>query len=205
MALTQVLVCLSLASVSSTFPANSPSVQIPLVPKEEDLKDPLEKTIPEVRSWSGGYDSKLNPTVPFTLSMLPLKNVICCSEHPNAVLIEDYRAGDQICSDCGKVVGDRVIDVGTEWRTFSDRGDQDPSRVGAAENPLLNGSDLSTMIGPSIHPTSFDDGAAKYTNKRTVNSSDRTLLSAFREIDNMAARINLPRMIVDRANLLFKQ
>ncbi|CAG0882151.1 unnamed protein product [Cyprideis torosa] len=159
-----------------------------------------------------GYDSKLNPTVPFTLSMLPLNytqslplNVICCSEHPNAVLIEDYRAGDQICSDCGKVVGDRVIDVGTEWRTFSDRGDQDPSRVGAAENPLLNGSDLSTMIGPSIHPTSFDDGAAKYTNKRTVNSSDRTLLSAFREIDNMAARINLPRMIVDRANLLFKQ
>ena len=32
---------------------------------------------------------------------------ICCSAHPDAPLIEDYRAGDQICSECGLVVGDR--------------------------------------------------------------------------------------------------
>ena len=44
---------------------------------------------------------------------------ICCAAHPDAALIEDYRAGDQICSECGLVVGDRVIDVGSEWRTFS--------------------------------------------------------------------------------------
>ena len=31
--------------------------------------------------------------------------------------------GDMICSMCGLVVGDRVIDVGSEWRTFSnDKG-----------------------------------------------------------------------------------
>ena len=30
-----------------------------------------------------------------------------CAEHPTAALIEDYRAGDQICSSCGLVVGDR--------------------------------------------------------------------------------------------------
>ena len=44
-----------------------------------------------------------------------------CKYHPDATLIEDYRAGDQICSECGLVVGDKVIDVGTEWRTFSIR------------------------------------------------------------------------------------
>jgi hypothetical protein len=32
---------------------------------------------------------------------------ISCSYHPDAPLIEDYRAGDQICSECGLVVGDR--------------------------------------------------------------------------------------------------
>lgn len=32
---------------------------------------------------------------------------IFCKEHPYANLIEDYRAGDQICSECGLVVGDR--------------------------------------------------------------------------------------------------
>ena len=55
-----------------------------------------------------------------------------------------------ICPECGLVVGDRVIDVGSEWRTFSNdnNGDQkDQCRVGASEHWLL-GSDLFTMIGP---------------------------------------------------------
>lgn len=52
---------------------------------------------------------------------------------------------------CGNVSGsssgDRVIDVGSEWRTFTnEKATQDPSRVGDAQNPLLNGGDLSTMI-----------------------------------------------------------
>ena len=38
-----------------------------------------------------------------------MENKICCLEHPEAILIEDYRAGDQICSECGLVVGDRFV------------------------------------------------------------------------------------------------
>lgn len=46
----------------------------------------------------------------------------------------------------------------------------DPSRVGGPENPLLNGSDLSTMIGPGTGAASFDGfGTAKYQNRRTVS------------------------------------
>lgn len=44
---------------------------------------------------------------------------IHCPDHPDESLIEDYRAGDLICPQCGLVVGDRTIDVGSEWRTFS--------------------------------------------------------------------------------------
>ena len=36
---------------------------------------------------------------------------ICCTAHPDAPLIEDYRAGDQICSECGLVVGDRFVAI----------------------------------------------------------------------------------------------
>ena len=58
---------------------------------------------------------------------------------------------------CGLVVGDRVIDVGSEWRTFSnDKGGEDRSRVGGPENTLLGSSDLSTMIGPGQGAASFD-------------------------------------------------
>lgn len=138
---------------------------------------------------------------------LPSRARVCCPSHPDAALIEDYRAGDMICPQCGLVVGDRVVDVGSEWRTFSnEKSNADPSRVGASENPLLSGSDLSTMIGRSSGDAAFDEsGNAKYQNRKNMSSSDRALVNAFREISNMADRINLPKTIVDRANLLFKQ
>ncbi|XP_002736287.1 transcription initiation factor IIB-like [Saccoglossus kowalevskii] len=130
-----------------------------------------------------------------------------CPSHPEATLVEDYHAGDMICSECGLVVGDRVVDVGSEWRTFSnDKAQKDPCRVGESENSLLSGSNLSTIIGKPTGNAGFNqDGSAKYHNKRTMNSSDRTLLNAFREIAQMADRINLPKTIVDRTNTLFKQ
>lgn len=50
-----------------------------------------------------------------------------------------------------------MIDVGSEWRTFSnEKAGVDPSRVGGPENPLLSGGDLSTMIGPGTGAASFD-------------------------------------------------
>lgn len=134
-------------------------------------------------------------------------NKIACKEHPFDPLVEDYRAGDMVCSACGLVVGDRVVDVGSEWRTFSnEKSNTDPSRVGGSENPLLNGTDLTTVIGRGTGDASFDEtGAAKYHNRRNMSSSDRALVTAFREISNMGDRINLTKTITDRANLLFKQ
>jgi len=135
------------------------------------------------------------------------KNV--CPSHPEAHLVEDYRAGDMICSECGLVVGDRVIDVGSEWRTFSanDKNSKttDNSRVGGPENPLLT-NDLSTSMIMPVGPGALnEDGSAKYQNRRQISSSDRTLIAAFREIVQMADRLNLPAMIPERAKVLFKQ
>jgi len=138
------------------------------------------------------------------MGLSKLADKVCCPHHPEAALLEDYRAGDQICSYCGLVVGDRVIDVGSEWRTFSsESGKEDKSRVGATENHLL-GSDLSTMIGPN--PAGGKGGMGSMYNSRpqSTTTSDRALKDAFNLMSTMADRINLPRTITDKANLLFK-
>lgn len=130
-----------------------------------------------------------------------------CNAHPDANLIEDYRAGDMICSECGLVVGDRVVDVGSEWRTFSnDKGGADRSRVGGPENSLLGGSDLSTLIVPTRGGMGLGGAemGPSFSGHRNVSSSDRALVNAFRSIGSMCDRINLPRTITDRANQLFK-
>jgi len=133
---------------------------------------------------------------------------LSCPNHPRTPLTEDYRAGDMICPECGLVVGDRVIDVGSEWRTFSNESNgTDRSRVGGGENPFLDGTDLSTMVGSDRASGSGLDlqGYARYQNRSGISGSDRSLLNAFREITTMASRINLPKTITDRSNQLFKQ
>jgi transcription initiation factor TFIIB len=67
-------------------------------------------------------------------------------------IVEDYKAGDLICGDCGLVFPMRIIDMRSEWRNFAqaDTGamGEDSSRVGHAENPLMDGviDQLSTSI-----------------------------------------------------------
>ena len=104
-----------------------------------------------------------------------------------------------VCSLCGLVVAERVIDVGSEWRTFAnDANAKDMSRVGAAENPLFNGGDLSTMISgtPYNDARQLDEqGRPLYRNRRNVSGSDRALMNGFKEISQMAVRLNLPKSI----------
>lgn len=66
----------------------------------------------------------------------------------------------------------RVIDVGSEWRTFSNEANSaDPSRVGGPENSLLSGGDLSTMIGPATGSASFDEFGGQFFTFSSVKFS----------------------------------
>jgi len=127
---------------------------------------------------------------------------LTCPSHPNANLIEDHRAGDLICPECGLVVGDRLVDVTSEWRMFSSESNsKDPSRVGAAENHLLSGTDLSTSIQGI--PGTSDEYAGM--SRKQVNNTDRQLISGFSIIREMAERIHLAKSIQDSANSTLKQ
>lgn len=66
-----------------------------------------------------------------------------------------------------------MIDVGSEWRTFSnDKDSKDMSRVGAAENPILGSDNLETVMSMGTGPGAVDEfGKQKYGNgPRQVNS-----------------------------------
>ena len=135
-------------------------------------------------------------------------NTLACRFHPDAELVEDHRAGDMICPVCGLVVGDRMIDVSSEWRTFGDdSGSKDRSRVGAAESHLSLGQDLETAMSIGTGPGALDDsGKQKYSKKhRTMTPTDKALRSGFDCIRQMASRIGLSRRVVDHALALFKK
>eukprot|EP00657_Telonema_sp_P-1_P003813 TRINITY_DN18931_c0_g1_i1.p1 TRINITY_DN18931_c0_g1~~TRINITY_DN18931_c0_g1_i1.p1 ORF type:complete len:206 (-),score=64.16 TRINITY_DN18931_c0_g1_i1:107-724(-) len=122
---------------------------------------------------------------------------ICDTQSPNVV--EDYATGDAICSECGMVLEGGIIDMSSEWRTFaSDAGTADPSRVGAAANPLLDDSGLSTAVARDPKGnTTLSDNLRKWNNRGAQSNSDRNLVNAFREIDRMAEHMALPAKIAN--------
>lgn len=79
-----------------------------------------------------------------------LDNIVMCPDckefPPN--LVEEFSSGDMVCDSCGLVVGPRIIDSRSEWRTFAndDQGNDDPSRVGESANSLANDEGLRTQV-----------------------------------------------------------
>jgi len=127
----------------------------------------------------------------------------CREDPPN--LVENFSAGDTICGSCGLVLGERLVDTRSEWRTFSndDQGNDDPSRVGEAANPLLNGSQLQSGIA-------FGDGGSRNRDlqraqsKATHDKSTKTLLAAYKQIGSLCDTWELPRTVSESAKHIFK-
>lgn len=127
-----------------------------------------------------------------------------CQESPPN-LIEEFSSGDLVCASCGLVLGGRIVDTRSEWRTFSndDQAGDDPSRVGDGPNALLNGSQLQTSIA-------FGDGGGRARdlhraqNKSTHDKANKSLLAAYKEIGSHCDAIGLTKMVSDSAKSLFK-
>ncbi|KAI0050030.1 transcription initiation factor IIB [Auriscalpium vulgare] len=125
---------------------------------------------------------------------------------PNPNIIEEFGRGDLVCGQCGLVLGDRIVDTRSEWRTFANDEGDDPSRVGAASDPLMEGMEqLDTVIG-------FKDGGSGIARElqraasRSQNTrSERNLLSAFRDISTWCDQFSLPKTISDIAKQLYKR
>ncbi|KAK3379204.1 cyclin-like protein [Lasiosphaeria ovina] len=134
-----------------------------------------------------------------------LNNILICRDckefPPN--LIEEFSSGDMVCTSCGVVVGDRIIDTRSEWRTFSndDQGNDDPSRVGDGPNVMINGDQLQTTIA-------FDGKNAKnlshLQNKITQDKSSKALLQAYRDIQSLTDSFNGGTQVANAAKHIFK-
>lgn len=125
---------------------------------------------------------------------------------PNPNIVEEFSSGDLVCGNCGLVLGDRVVDTRSEWRTFANDEGDDPSRVGAASDPLMEGVEqLDTVI-------SFRDGGSgisrelqRAASRSLAHRMDRNVLTVFRDISSWCDQFSLPKMISDIAKQLYKR
>ena len=103
-------------------------------------------------------------------------------------------------------MGDRIVDTRSEWRTFAnDENGDDPSRVGAVADPLLNGSQLDTVISARDGYSGRAKELTRAQNKNSTSKSERNLIAAYKEIGAMAEAIGLPKNVSDIAKQLYKK
>ncbi|KAL4896975.1 cyclin-like protein [Aspergillus ambiguus] len=131
-------------------------------------------------------------------------HVICpeCKEVPPN--LEFPGSHETVCGSCGLVLADREIDMHSEWRTFSndDQNNDDPSRVGDAMNPLLNGDQLETQIASGGSGRVRDLYRAQ--NKQSSEKANKSLLAAYKEIGALCDGWDIQKNVADTAKYLFK-
>lgn len=123
-----------------------------------------------------------------------------CGETQN--IVEDYKNGYHVCGRCGCVVGNRIIDEGSEWRSFGDSNKADPCRTGSASNPYLESEQLDTMIGTGGGVNSYV--LSKIQMKNSMRGPERALKHGMNLITAFCERSNMSRTIIDRAHYIFK-
>jgi len=127
----------------------------------------------------------------------------CRIDPPNFLI--QWKDGIEVCEDCGLIQQENIIDTRAEWRTFQndDQDNDDPSRVGDAANPLLNGAQLATEISFNHgDPRSRDLSRAQ--NKSNEDKGNQALLAAYKSIGTFCDQINLSSVVSNTAKQLYK-
>ncbi|WP_416839855.1 transcription initiation factor IIB [Haloferax sp. DFSO52] len=131
-------------------------------------------------------------------------------------LVHDDDHGETVCSDCGLVVEDTVVDRGPEWRAFDSAERDSKSRVGAPTTKMMHDKGLSTNIGwqnkdaygKSLSPRQREQMQRLRTwneRFRTRDSKERNLKQALGEIDRMASALGLPENVRETASVIYRR
>lgn len=118
----------------------------------------------------------------------------------------DPERGTYICTNCGYVIEDFVIDQGPEWRAYTEEDRMEKERTGSPITAKVHDFGLTTKIGysKSGNRTKIEKLRA-IQNKLRVSPKDRKLVTYLSVLNNEAAKLNLPEYAKETASLLIRK
>ena len=134
----------------------------------------------------------------------------------NTDIVTDTSTGEQICTACGTVLNDTVIDHGPEWRAFDPQQTENLTRVGAPLTPLIHDKGLSTTISwrsqdATGRRLTQEEKQRQYRlrkwQRRTSasDSTQRNLTQALSELTRIADELNLPQNTRETAAMIYRK
>jgi transcription initiation factor TFIIIB Brf1 subunit/transcription initiation factor TFIIB len=114
---------------------------------------------------------------------------------------EDIKAGDIICTLCGRVAHEKTIDLGSEWRNFGgDGGGENKSRAESVDD--INDK-LSTNIQISKQADRTNAAMSKL-HQQISGNEQKSLTQASTKIAEFGAQMNLPNTVMKSAKKIYK-
>jgi len=131
-----------------------------------------------------------------------------CPECNSARLTYDEQKGELICSDCGLVVEEKMVDTGQEGHGQFDKGDK-KGRGGAPLSMQKFDKGLTTNVGEISDIYRLETGQTrkflrlKKWQERVSTSIERNLRLAMSELRRVASFLNLPSVVRDEASRIY--
>jgi len=139
---------------------------------------------------------------------------LCNKVHTST--ITDADSGEVICITCGAVVSDKAIEIGPEWRSFTNSG-VSLSRVGMPTSLAKHDQGLSTRIGRENRDFTgeiiFDSSILSILQRirtwdyRTQTRSSKGISRkiAFGQLDRLKQKLALPDSVVQKAAYIYRK
>ncbi|MGB6528940.1 MAG: TFIIB-type zinc ribbon-containing protein, partial [Candidatus Nitrosopolaris sp.] len=154
-------------------------------------------------------------------SITPETTPICttfgkCPSCSNKKTITDSESGEVVCSKCGRVLSDKLLETGPEWSTCAADETDTRARTGMPESLARHDMGLSTIVGRADRDASGNklDPAMRIRMNRLATwdiksqfhtSKDRSLSQAFFQLDVLKDKLGLSDGIVEKTAYLYRK
>jgi len=123
--------------------------------------------------------------------------------------------GEEVCSECGLVLTEEVVNRGPEWRAFTMAERDARSRVGLGPSYAIYDKGLSTGFRGNRDGRGrlLDPDTRRKMNKlkrydsrsKTGDSWGRNLRIAMNELDRLSTSLHIPRSVKEHAALIYRK
>ncbi len=138
-----------------------------------------------------------------------------CPVCGNDKFVYNYERGEIVCVVCGTVISENLVDLGPEWRAFTNEEKGQRARTGAPITRLVSEA-LTTVIDWRDKDVSGKELDLKrklevirlrkwQTRARVQTSYERNFVQAAQELERLKSSMGVPRPCIEQALEIYRQ
>src|SRR6478609_1589767 len=141
--------------------------------------------------------------------------ILCSLCNRDTNILTDQDSGEVICTNCGSVMNDKVVETKAEWNTFDSKDSNSKSRTGAPTSLAKHDRGLSTVIGKINRDAAGQqiDTAMKnrigrwrtWDLRSQAHPTERNFHAAFSQLDILKSSLGLPDSVIEKVAYLYRK